>query len=80
MSLFRLPVICRICIWLSLALSVTGFIAMIFPGFGIYPLGYIPPYRNIGVALLLFGIFLFALAYVGKRKYAEDVKIKDNLE
>ena len=79
MRLSRLSVICRICVWLSLVLSFAGFIAIIFPGFSIYPLGYIPPYRNLGVILFLFGILLFVLAYVGNRKYAEEVKANYHL-
>jgi hypothetical protein len=72
-------IIKRVSIWLSFILSFTGFLAIAYTGFNLYPIGYVSPNRNFGIVLFLFGIILFVLAYVCNKKYAEKVEIESHL-
>ena len=72
-------VIQRITFWLSFILSLAGVFTITYSGFGIHPIGYVPPYRNLGIVLLLSGIILFIMAYVSNQKYAEKEKIDNYL-
>jgi len=74
-------IIRKIGIGASFILSFAGFCAIAYREFVIGGFGYIPPppYRDLGLVLLVLGIILFILAFVSGQKFTKEEKIETHL-
>jgi len=74
-------IIRTVCIGVSFILSIAGLSAITYREFVIGGFGYNPPppYRDLGLVLLLLGIILFILASVSGQKFTEEEKFKTHL-